>query len=280
MSDTSGNSGVDGAPGNTSGISSISEYRAHDSSAMSSSCYTSGDEQTTWEGALAANVSEIGYDNPELEATLAKHGLDRAAPGQGPSCPVIHEERAVEGPQEGGDQVLPVGQTAPDASAASSGSPSVGAPVDTPKGTDADGVAAKVQKGKTPVSGSLPARDVDASSEKSRSSCGSAVKNRREQMQAASADRKAASVIPKAAGSPRPNGVVALPHSAPVVPGLPGRNPAEGQQPPFRIDARTGASGSCYTGGIGARKATPGGRISSQGGREEALREQRCHRLS
>ena len=104
------NTSQDGAPAIQSGApSSISDYRAHDTTISSepfSPDTEMSDEPITYEGALAQSVSEIGYDNPGLEAFLAGNGLNPA--GGGPRITSIPEEpRAEDAEMKGDSAVVP-----------------------------------------------------------------------------------------------------------------------------------------------------------------------------
>ena len=115
MSSDGSSGALDAAPGCTSGLSSISEYRAHDTSASGFSSETGADE-ITLDAAHAAVVSEMGYDNPDLEATLAAHGLDRSKPGEGPRpvvAQVVPDGQAAKGSLPAVREALPLGQASP-----------------------------------------------------------------------------------------------------------------------------------------------------------------------
>ena len=73
-------SGADGAPAGLSSHGSLSNYRCHDTSEATESVTDEGSDMVTYDAVVASEVSEICYDNHELESFLGKYGLDTAPP--------------------------------------------------------------------------------------------------------------------------------------------------------------------------------------------------------
>ena len=190
MSSDGSSGALDAAPGHTSGLSSISEYRAHDTSASGFSSETGADDMTL-DAAHAAFVSEMGYDNPELEDALAAHGLDRSKTGEGPRPQVVPKGPAAEGSPPSVKVDAPIGPSPPPPAAPLNSSPP--APKEEPvvaKTTKSPYLSrAAVEKAAEGQSSWLKPTtfyDDDSRSIKSRSSCGSGVKARVESMKAGS----------------------------------------------------------------------------------------------